>query len=172
MQLPWFLCVLHPRKLTWQWKTNHLKMYLLLKRWISFVMFVFFGGSYFNVPFGIARSTWKSKSQSVRFRTTLGRPPRRDGFFFDDQKSWNHPPRRCPGLDGVLAYSKFAPDFFWRYQKKDMIWGVCMLFEQQLKKNGGNPKLDDDRASWMPKKHLSPAVKDWLGIKQNHDPWK
>ena len=35
-----------------------------------------------------------------------------------------------------------------------------MLFEQQLKKNGGNPKLDDDRASWMPKKHLSPAVKD------------
>ena len=60
-------------------------------------MFVFFGGSYFNVPFGIARSTWKSESQSVRFRTTLGRPPRRDGFFLTTKS------RETTRPDGVLA---------------------------------------------------------------------
>ena len=31
---------LHPRKLTWQWKNNNLKIYLLLKRWFSIAMLV------------------------------------------------------------------------------------------------------------------------------------
>ena len=43
-----WLGLLHPGKLTWQWKTNHLKMiismYLLLKLWFSIVMLVFGGG--------------------------------------------------------------------------------------------------------------------------------
>ena len=68
---------------------------------------LFFWGSYFNVTFGIARSTWKSESQSVRFRTTFGRPPRRDGFFLTTKS------RETTRPDGVLALT-----VSWRTQRK------------------------------------------------------
>ena len=46
----WFTCVniryVHPEKLTWQWKTDHLKMYLLLKMGISHCHVSFREGMY------------------------------------------------------------------------------------------------------------------------------
>ncbi len=69
---------LHPGKRRWQWKINHLKMYLPLKKWFSIAMFAF-GWVQIATWKIIAPNVWE-KYINYKFKIHVWNPSRATSF--------------------------------------------------------------------------------------------